>query len=141
MTIGERIKKSRQEKGLSQKALGQLLGVSQQMIGQYEAPNANLKLGTLQKIATVLDINVNDLLNSTLEDSPVYCALKDNNSLDSYLAHTYINQKLAKEIDWEPIDIEMVKVFKTLNETGKTIAIERIEELTEIPRYTQNKKA
>ena len=36
MTIGDRIKKARQEKGLSQKELGRKLGVSQQMIGQWE---------------------------------------------------------------------------------------------------------
>ena len=35
------------------------------------------------------------------------------------------------------IDIELVKKFKQLNEIGKAIAIERIEELSEIPRYTQ----
>ena len=34
MTIGERIKKIRQENGLSQKELGKKLNVSQQMIGQ-----------------------------------------------------------------------------------------------------------
>lgn len=34
----------------------------------------------------------------------------------------------------------MVKMFKTLNETGQTKAIERVGELTEIPRYTQKEK-
>lgn len=140
MTIGEQIKKNRQEKGLSQKALGQLLGVSQQMVGQYESPNANLKLGTLQKIAIALDIDINNLLNSTLEDSPVYRALKRNNSLDSDFAHDFLNRILTERIDWQPIDIEMIKIFKTLNETGQTKAIERIEELTEIPRYTKKEK-
>lgn len=42
--------------------------------------------------------------------------------------------------DWEQIDIELVKKFKQLNETGKAIAIERIEELAEIPLYTQKEE-
>ena len=39
--------------------------------------------------------------------------------------------------DWQQIDIVLVKIFKKLNEVGKAVAVERIEELTEIPRYTQ----
>ncbi len=140
MNIGEYIKKARQEKGLSQKALGQLLGVSQQHIAQYESGKRTPKFGTAQKIATALDVDINDLLASTLEDSPIYRAFKKNNSLDSALAHDYVNRKLTEGIDWKPIDIEMVKMFKTLNETGQLKAIERVEELTEIPRYTQDGK-
>ena len=60
------------------------------------------------------------------------------NSLDLPLAKNFINEKIVSQIgDWEQIDIELLKKFKQLNETGKAIAIERIEELTEIPRYTQ----
>ena len=36
MSIGEQIKKYRNEVGLSQKELGEKLGVSQAMIAQYE---------------------------------------------------------------------------------------------------------
>ena len=41
-----------------------------------------------------------------------------------------------KKSNSEKLD-ELVKKFKQLNEIGKAIAIERIEELSEIPRYTQ----
>lgn len=61
MTIGERIKKIRQEKGLSQKELGEKLGVSQQMIGQWETGKANPKIETLIKIAEALDCEVSDI--------------------------------------------------------------------------------
>lgn len=60
-TIGENIKRIRKEKGLSQKELGQKLGVSQQMIGQYEKSNAVPKLETLQKIADALDVPLSEL--------------------------------------------------------------------------------
>ena len=51
-----------------------------------------------------------------------------------------INSQLTTQIhDWQQIDIELVKTFKKLNEDGKAAAVERIEELTEIPRYTKNK--
>ena len=47
---------------------------------------------------------------------------------------------LTEDINLQPIDIEMVKIFKKLNESGQAKAIERVEELTEIPRYTQDEK-
>ena len=65
MTVGERIRKVRLEKGLSQKELGEKLGVSQQMIGQYENPNSNLKAETLSKIANALNISTVALLIGT----------------------------------------------------------------------------
>ncbi len=53
----------------------------------------------------------------------------------------FINVQLLKQVDdWEQIDIELIKIFKQLNEDGKAVAIERVEELTEIPRYTQKEK-
>lgn len=64
MTVGERIKKIRQEKGLSQKQLGEKLGVSQQMIGQYENPNSNLKTDTISKIAYALDVSFVDIIGT-----------------------------------------------------------------------------
>ncbi len=58
MTIGERIKKIRQENGLSQKELGKKLNVSQQMIGQWETGKSNPKIETLRRIADTLEIGL-----------------------------------------------------------------------------------
>lgn len=138
MTTSERIKDIRQQKGLSQKELGKLLGVSQQMVGQWESPKANLTLDTITKIATVLNVNINDLLESPLDDSPLYKVFKNASPSDYPMGRRFINAELTIQIDdWQQVDIELVKKFKKLNEAGKTIAIERIEELTEIPRYTK----
>ncbi len=141
MTTGERIKGIRQQKKLSQKELGRLLGVSQQMIGQWESATSNLTLETISKIATALNVNINDLLESSLDDSPLYHYFKDDNISDNPVGRRYINAELTIQVDdWQQIDIELVKKFKKLNESGKAIAIERVEELTEIPRYTKKEK-
>ncbi len=140
MNIGDNIRKVRKQKNMTLQQLAYILGCSQQNISQYENGKRVPKIDTLKKIATALDVNVNDLLPNPLEDSPIYRAFKKSDSLDNDLAHDYINRKLTEDIDWKPIDIEMIKIFKTLNETGQIKAIERVEELTEIPRYTQNEK-
>lgn len=62
MTTGEYIKKIRLEKGLSQKELGEKLGVSQQMIGQWETGKTNPKLETIHKIADALNVPLFELM-------------------------------------------------------------------------------
>ena len=88
-----------------------------------------------------MSVNVNDLLESSLDDSPLYKAFKNANPSDYPIGNDFINAQLAKQVDdWEQIDIELVKTFKKLNENGKAVAIERVEELAEIPRYIQKEE-
>lgn len=56
MSTGERIKRARTEAGLSQKALAEKMGVSQQTIAKYENGERNPKIGTLDRIAKALGI-------------------------------------------------------------------------------------
>ena len=62
MKTGERIKNIRKQKGISQKELGTRLGVSQQMIGQYETNTREPKIETLRKIANALEVKLSDFL-------------------------------------------------------------------------------
>lgn len=61
MNIGEQIKKRRLELNLTQKELGERLGVSQQMIGHWENNRDTLKLTTIEKIFKALDLTFNPL--------------------------------------------------------------------------------
>lgn len=70
MTIGENIKRIRKEKHLSQRELGEKLGISQQMIGQYENNPTPPKLETVQKIAEALNVPASELdprINSEID--------------------------------------------------------------------------
>lgn len=62
MTIGERIFAARKNAGLTQLELGKKLGVSQQMIAQFEKSRRNPKLETIEKIAFALNVPVIELL-------------------------------------------------------------------------------
>lgn len=59
-TIGRRIKDFRKRSGLTQKQLGEKIGVSGAMIGQYETGIRNPKKETLGRIADALQIPVGD---------------------------------------------------------------------------------
>lgn len=60
-SIGKKIKKYRIENGFTQKQLGELLGISQQQIGQYEKDLRQPRLETLDRIASALNKDPWDL--------------------------------------------------------------------------------
>lgn len=194
MTTGQRIKAARKAAGMTQKELGDKLGLSFQSIAQWENDLRNPKYDTLKRIADALDIQVYDLmddyssitrdfhndlltleelaaemnvseekilavLNSEINDpefrdkmnraafklsmrAESLSKLKEkviskigaenyhkfSAALDSALAHTD-NDKSDLLLD------NLYTAFMRLNLHGQQKAIERVEELTEIPRY------
>ncbi len=68
MDVGERIKKYRKEKGLSQEALAYSVFVSRTLITKYENGSAFPTEDNLKKIAEVLDVDPNELLSEKERD-------------------------------------------------------------------------
>ena len=67
---GERIKKLRKEKGLTQQQLGEMLGVQKSAIAKYENGRVpNLKKETLSRLAEIFNVTPNYLLGI---DEPAY---------------------------------------------------------------------
>jgi len=60
--MNERIKKIRKQKGLSQTDLGERIGVSQQVITNYERGLREPDIETLLKIAGALDVTLESLI-------------------------------------------------------------------------------
>ena len=63
MTTGELIKSARKSAHITQKKLGEKLGVAYQTVAQWENDLRNPKLDTLQRIAAALDIPVTELMD------------------------------------------------------------------------------
>lgn len=71
MTVGENIRRIRQEKKLTQQQLGNLCTpkMADSAIRRYEAGNANPKLETVQKIANALDVSIFEIIDvDTMEN-------------------------------------------------------------------------
>ena len=115
MTTGELIKAARKKAGMTQAQLAEKLGISYVGVSQWENDLRNPKLDTLQRIASALGVPVQDLIR-----------------------------------DWEAVDKEEFKrvfiygegikdridaALDRLNDEGQEKAAERVEELTEIPKY------
>ncbi|GAB3883379.1 helix-turn-helix domain-containing protein [Spirosoma agri] len=57
--IGLLIRAARKQKGLTQKELGEKLGLAESTVTNYEAGKQNLTLDTLDKIAEALQVKLN----------------------------------------------------------------------------------
>lgn len=64
MIFGEKIREIRKKKGLSQRQLGEKMGVKQQTVAQYEKAIEQPKLLTVRKLAEALDVPLSDLINN-----------------------------------------------------------------------------
>lgn len=124
-TIGDNIKQFRKDKGLSQKELGKKIGLSQQMIAQYESNKREPKLQTLIKIATALDIPIFYLLSNcsdvVLDEKDLKFLRENNNSIEirtksSDFEESFLNYltSIGLNIDIydDPSNFDMLKLKK-----------------------------
>lgn len=65
MTTGELIREARKKKGLTQREMGELLGMSDVGVAQWEKGLRNPRLETRQRIAKALDIDVTALMSDS----------------------------------------------------------------------------
>lgn len=128
MGIGDRIKEARAQKKLTQSELADILKVPYQSIGQWERSARNPKLGTLQKIADALDVDINWLIHGkTLKQRDQ--AMKD-----------YVTQRF-KSIETHPDGIIRVPVYGVIPAGIPMSAIEVLD-YVEMPidRHTIGKE-
>lgn len=139
MTTGKRIQQARKAAGLSQKQLGEKLGLSASMIGQWENDLRNPKKETLTKIADALDVSVSDICSDELKR--IFKMSDESRKLFEETHDTLSQYTLALEqahaievLGGEKIE-RIVYALDKMNDDGQQEAVKRVEELTEIPRY------
>lgn len=123
MTTGERLKLRRKEIGFSAEKVADQLGVSPATIYRYEK-------GDIEKVP------VDSLaeLAKILQTTPAYLMGWESQA-DQAEINDLLAQIQASEEKEQSRIAEMIQDFKKLNYDGKAKAIERVHELTEIPRY------
>ena len=65
MTLGEKIKQLRDEKGIDQLKLARLCGVNRNSIYMYERNNVQPRQEVLSRIANALDVSIDYLLGNS----------------------------------------------------------------------------
>ena len=68
--IGSRLKQHRQQKGLSQRALARLAGVTNGLISQIEQNSISPSIASLKKILDVLSLSLADFFTDHKKEKP-----------------------------------------------------------------------
>lgn len=130
MGTGDTIKHFRKCAGLTQSQLSKMADVAEITISQYETGKREPRLKELQKIAAALGTSIDTLLGGleTFDTGADFeAAWKKAVETAGGEQITIIHTKNPKKTVCDLMDL--------LNDQGQTAAVDRIQELTEIPRY------
>lgn len=137
---GDKIRKIRLERGLTQKQLGELCGIADSNIRKYELGTQNPKLQTLRKIAEALNVTLSELVVdwTMLTDEEIqkdFASAKlvsisdgEKTFVKAEDFHNYLYEKI---IDGN---------LKLLNNNGKARLANYSADLTKIPEYRKEDK-
>lgn len=141
MAFGEKLRHIRKQKRLTQKELGSRLGVSASMVAQYENNLRNPKYGTVEKIAKALECDISELLTPHEESEMIINQLLEwsNSVKDPQNADERERVKVGV-ITFRSDGDRLSYFFELLNDEGKRVAADRVQELTEIPKYQRKRE-
>lgn len=163
-TIGEKVRQTRKTKGITQEQLANLAGLSTMSIRRYESGERIITDETLQRIADALGVQPWELDEKSVRVASLMASsVKLNVLVQDIINHDDISPELKKYITSnDPKDVaaylrkfgrqlykaeestntplssaatKLLELFNQLNISGQQKAVERVEELTEIPRY------
>lgn len=116
MKFNERLRAIRKEKGLTQAELAEKAGIAVNSVRLYEAGARLPKLDTIARMAVAMGLSANDLI-----------AGQWGNFEGVFLS--------AEEFQQDDRESQLLYHFRNLNDNGQTVAVERVQELAQIPAY------
>ena len=117
MPIGEKIKKARTDAKMTQKELAEKCGMADSAIRKYESGKVTPKLDTIAKIARAMGLYAGDLV-----DAGQWGQVQPGEDSETASA----------------AESQLIYHFRTLNDNGQTVAVERVQELAQIPAYQRH---
>lgn len=117
MKFGETLKNLREIRGITQKDLGEFLGVSRATIAGYETKNHQPDYEKLQKLAHYFNVSIDYLLTG-----------EDTFHIE-HIKRPPINEKI--------LDTEVLKVYKTLPSESKQDVLKYLKLLQLKQKYTK----
>lgn len=136
MSTGKRIQEARKKAGLTQKELGERLGISYQTIAQWENDLRNPKITTLQKIAGALGIDWTNLADDSVAaayDAGYEEGVNNGTAMDEWQNNLIDALWERQGYSYSDTEISLIGLFSKLNDEGQTKAVESVELLTKIP--------
>lgn len=138
--IGNRIKKIRTEKGLTQKEMAELAKIPYSTYSNYENNNRVPRMGQIRNIASVLGVTIHDLLGIAPDDS-LNMNINFPNLLieekDDKIVIGFDQYSRTGQSDLEDKENILLQNFRKLNAKGKEKVMDITEDFTYIEKYTK----
>lgn len=120
--VGDKIKYTREKRGLTQKQLGKMCGMGEAQIGKYERGERKAKLNTLTKIANALNTDITFFLdyNNFEEFSALINSKKVKSSIEEQFRYRVDKANLThlvtilQEMGYSIMFDENEKIIKTI---------------------------
>lgn len=119
MEFNERLRAVRKEKGLTQAELAEKAGIAVNSVRLYESGKVTPKLDTIARIAGAMGLTASDFVDGQW----------------SRFQGGFLSDE---EIQLDDREAQLIYHFRTLNKKGQNVAIERLEEMTQLPKYQQH---
>lgn len=133
--IGEAIRDQRKKQGLTLNELGQRMGISGSLVGQYERGVVNPKYETIIRFADALNIEPREILGNAFTDvinpevERLARSMDDTTDIRIYFSGRVVPVTIQERLN---------EAFSELNKEGQKVAVERVKELTQIPKYQKD---
>lgn len=114
MTVNERIKKVRKEKGMNQKQFAALLGVTQSGISYMEQSGSNVSDSSIKSICTMCNLNEDWLRNGT---EPMYI------QAPTFSLDDFVRQRGGTELE-----VDIMKAYFELEPDTRAMLIQHFKE-------------
>lgn len=131
MTTGQLIKEARKKAGMTQKQLGEKLGIAYQTLAQWENDLRNPKYDTIRRIAAALDVEWTELVPEEEQGQQVIDHIKEKLGTISGSTLTYEQQCAIHEADSRN---RLETAYARLDLIGHQKVADYAEKLTKDPR-------
>ena len=134
--MNNRIRQLRKQKNLTMKQLGEVLGLAESTISQYETGKREPDIGTILKICEYFNVTLDYLLGIVDEHGFMTGeGFADPEDFAFIKALGYDDPDVCAKRRAKTPEVRILSALEQLNTEGKEVAVERGEELTEIPKY------
>ena len=135
-SIGASIREQRKKQKLTLNELGLKMGISGSLVGQYERGVVNPKYETIMRFAKALNTTPRELLSGVWK-SQLSQELLSQEMEEMFKSEDCVEIKYTFGGELIPVTAQekLNNAFAKLNAEGKEVAIERVEELAQIPKY------
>ena len=136
MTTGQIIKQLREQKGMTQEKLAELMGYSHKSsINKIELGKADLPQSKLVEFAKIFGVSPCDLLGYEPDDEQMQ--LWDELYNPNGLLHKETTMLKCVQDLYGKEAVKMLELFNELNKLGKKKALDSLNDLTEISKYIE----